>query len=444
MLSNTRIKALKPKSTPYRVWDSKGDGLGIQVAPGGGKAFFQFYTVPAGYGSKVKRRFMPLGKFPAMTLDNAREQVRGNRELLAQGIDPQAQRKADQQAREKMEVENRRKGTVRQLFDCYIAELKTTRRPATSELVARLFERDAIPVLGADTKARDVTPDQIKLCLHRVIKRGAMVQANRLHSYLRRAFVIGLEHDNDPKNIKAEILFGLERNPARDVPKPMKKEAPRMRALDWWEIAAIFKALDRCPLYPETIHLLKLSYLAGGQRFEELRGAPWSEFNFDAGRWDIPAPRTKNNRAHLVPLVPEAVAELKKLKQLTGHSKYLFPKLGDIKAVMPGETPSQAARSLQRFMAKEHEQNPDKYPLLEPWQPRDCRGTVKTRLGELKISREIRNQLQNHATTSDVAGKFYDRFDYFEEKTRALQAFVKRLCAEIDGKKIPSNVVSIK
>jgi integrase len=57
----------------------------------------------------------------------------------------------------------------------------------------------------------------------------------------------------------------------------------------------------------------------------ELRHAEWSEFDFETAEWNIPAGRMKMKVAHLVPLSIQAIAILKELQPLTGHSKYVFP-----------------------------------------------------------------------------------------------------------------------
>ena len=54
-------------------------------------------------------------------------------------------------------------------------------------------------------------------------------------------------------------------------------------------------------------------------------GAEWSEIDFDIALWNIPAPRMKVKRAHVVPLSKQSIAILKELQAITGHRKFLFP-----------------------------------------------------------------------------------------------------------------------
>jgi integrase len=59
-------------------------------------------------------------------------------------------------------------------------------------------------------------------------------------------------------------------------------------------------------------------------RVGELRRAEWSEINFKASEWRIPASRMKARRPHIVPLSRQAKSLFRDLHKLTGYSKYVF------------------------------------------------------------------------------------------------------------------------
>jgi integrase len=50
-----------------------------------------------------------------------------------------------------------------------------------------------------------------------------------------------------------------------------------------------------------------------------------SEFDLEAGRWDIPANRMKMDTPHIVPLAKQALEALELLRILSGKSEWLFP-----------------------------------------------------------------------------------------------------------------------
>jgi integrase len=66
--------------------------------------------------------------------------------------------------------------------------------------------------------------------------------------------------------------------------------------------------------------------------------APWSEFDLDRARWDIPAERMKMKTPHIIPLSRQAVEVLRALKLLTGNDKLVFPGAMDKKKPMSNNT----------------------------------------------------------------------------------------------------------
>ena len=137
--------------------------------------------------------------------------------------------------------------------------------------------------------------------------------------------------------------------------------------------------------------------------------------------WEISHNRTKNNKTHLIPLNEIALALLKELQEITGTSKWLFPKLPATKPGKANDEPympiTTLSRALTRFCKK--------YNFIK-FNPRDLRRTCKTRMGELGLSKEIRDRLHNHAL-SDVSSKHYDRYDYLPEKKKAINAWGSHL-----------------
>ena len=73
--------------------------------------------------------------------------------------------------------------------------------------------------------------------------------------------------------------------------------------------------------------------------------------------------------------------------------------------------------------------------------PHDLRRTVGTRLAELRIAKEIRDRVLNHAA-GDVGSKHYNLHDYFDEKREALTRWSRALSAIIAP--APANVVPIR
>jgi integrase len=412
--SDKGIQNLKPGAKPRREFDKGSDpGFGVQVTPAGTKTFFLAYRFDG------RRRFMNLGTYPDTSLADARATCRDSRALLDKGVDPQEHRNtAERERREAAEQAQREetRGTVAQLFAAYIANLAAQGKPS-AEQISRIYGADVGPVIGA-MKAAEVTPRDIKRTLFRIIERGAMVQANRVRSYLLAAFKFGIEHDNHPANMKAEILFDLQTNPVRDVPKALKREAVGDRELGADEIRDLWTRLAQGTMDPLSVGALRLM-LATGQRLGEVLGAPWVEFDLEGRKWEIPAKRTKNNRAHVVPLADLHLEILAQLRPYSGASEWVFPKRN---GTGPRHIDS-ISQAVARFC------NPgatSKRPGFPKFTPRDLRRTWKTRAGEIGLGKEIRDRLQNHALT-DVSSQHYDRYDYMPEKRKAMEAWCEWL-----------------
>ena len=396
------IKSLTPKAQPYRVFEQASDkGFCVQVLRTGTKTFEQQYTLQG------HRRFMRLGTYPDTSLAEARQRARKTRKLIDKGLDP---REAAAHTRR----EERIKGSVNQLLDGYLAQMASDGKRSVKE-VGRSLQNDARPLIGT-LPARDITPAHIRDILFRLIRRGASVQANRLRSYLRTAFQWGVYHDNNPRSVGAEVLFQIDRNPVDAVPKDSSVESVGERVHSWEEIARIWND-DRLPL----LHRLAVQLIlaTGGQRPGEITEARFEEFDLGARVWTLPPERTKNKRYHLVPLTNLALGIVNSITVINGAlGLFLFPARGQPPRPQNKSTLPHAVETYCRLSG------------MKEWTPKDLRRTVKTRMGEIGISKPIRDHIQNHALT-DVSAKHYDRYDYLPEKRKALEAWCDHLSRAI-------------
>lgn len=419
------IQGLKPKTAAYRVYERGSDpGFCIRITPAGTKTFQLAYKIAG------RQRFMRLGTYPAMTLAEAREEARAARKLLDQGIDPQEER--DRRAREELQrqAEEAASGTVKQLFQHYVDTLKAQGKDWKE--VERALLRDALPELGAETPAKTVTSLAIAGVLSKVLERGAASMANHLRRYLHRAWQLGIHHDNDPRNLDAEVKFGIPFNPVANVPHDVSAEKAGTRELSWSELRAVWLALDD---YVSAAHAIALRLLmCCGLRVREVIHAELAEFDLEQRLWRIPAERIKSRHKrradHLLPITDQMAEQIERAMAIAGpKSRYLFPGHSNPRSGIPMHDSSlqHAAADVAKAIKIPH------------FTPRDLRRTWKTRGGELGIPREHRNLVQNHART-DVATVHYDVWEYLDEKRQALELFCNHLEAVItadDGKVVP-------
>jgi integrase len=385
--TDKHIKGLKPKAKPYRIYEKGTDkGFGLQITPTGSISFF------VQYAEEAKQKFYNLGRYPSVSLAGARELCREIRLRIDQGIDP---RKTPKQAVY---------GSVSDLFDYYTATMQTSEKK-TWETVKNALDYNCQSILKIP--ANTVEPIHIRTILYDIISRGSPVQANRVRSYLRRAFELGIFHDNDPKNLKSSITFNIKSNPVDFVPKDGSAESVGERNLSFQEIKLIW---NESGLNGQFDLVLKLLIIYGCRPWE-LLGAEKSEFDFEALLWSIPPVRVKNKRWLLLPITPMALETIKNLVDYSRNSAYLVPgRHNDNKPIYK--------TSLQHAT--------DRITIIDKFLPRDIRRTVKTRMGEIGIDKSIRDRLQNHAL-NDVSSRHYDRYDYIKEKRDTLLIWEEKL-----------------
>ncbi len=427
-LTDRELLGLKPKDNKYYVTDNqqeRGKGaLWVLVRPSAKKVFYFVYRLDG------KRIFIVLGDYSksnsgkGITLQQARTKKNELAAFLVQGLNPKAELIRQEFEREQAERKQNQLGTVEELFKGYTNKLKRDGKKSHVQVQDSL-ERNAFPLLCKDSSANQVTSYDIKLILHSVIKRGALVQSNRVRSYLSAAFTYGIEHDNDPTTMDSLITFQLDRNPVRDVPKALKYEKPGDRELSANEIRQLWHTFNVSGRFSHIEHVLKLILATGGQRVTEVSQARWEEFDIVGKVWEIPNSRTKNGKAHLVPLNNLALYLLDAIKNHTSGSTYLFPNRVDSSRPIDTVSLSHATR---RFCNEPSNK-------FSSFSPRDLRRTCKTRMGELGLSKEIRDRINNHAL-GDVSSKHYDRYDYLKEKRIALEAWGRKLEQVINNVKL--------
>jgi integrase len=243
-----------------------------------------------------------------------------------------------------------------------------------------------------------ITQSDVRDLLRRIIANGHPVSANRTLTALKTCF-------------RWHVMEGtLAASPAANIDDP-SPEMPRERVLSDDELTALWRAADndRSPFG----NMVKLLILTGVRR-DEARDAPWKEF--DEREWSIPGSRTKNGRAHVVPLA-SATCDLLKGMPRVGR-KLLF--------TTNGETPisglAKCKKRLAMAMAKELGHEPERWTL------HDLRRTFATGWQKLGIRQEVTEVALNHAggLVSGVAA-IYGRHAYTEEKRSAMDAWAEHV-----------------
>jgi integrase len=237
--------------------------------------------------------------------------------------------------------------------------------------------------------------------------------ANRTLGLLKQVFKFG---------VRKKII---DASPAVAVDKPAK-ENRRDRVLSEDEIKAFWAGLDNSTITNDVRIALRLC-LVTGQRRGEVAGMRRSEI--DGDRWTIPKERTKNAKAHRVPLSPIA----KQLIKAASGEDYLFPsprKKGSGSEPIPIQP-----RALTNAITKNRQ-----HFKAERFSVHDLRRTAATRMAELGVTRFDIAKVLNHSDQAVTA--VYDHYSYDAEKKKALLKWGRKLQEILDGKKA-KKVVSI-
>ena len=310
-LTDKRLKALKPTDKPFEIMDFDVRGFGIRVMPSGVKSFILFRRFP---GSEHPAR-RTLGTYGEISLAEARDKAREWNALVEKGIDPTKEKQRQRQAA--IEAEKQRQAsTFGAAFEDYLHR-KASKLKSAKDIECKLRRECkswmALPLA-------DISPLMVKEVVQAMVARGTSGANARFWFANIRAFFNWCVDDGN-----------LEVSPCAKL-KPTVLIGPpnvRDRVLKDFEIAAYWRA-SQALRYPlgRFFQLLALTAL----RLNEPAKAQWSEFDFNAKLWVIPAERMKGGFAHAVPLTPEISALLESIPRFAGGD-FLFSTTGGEKPI---------------------------------------------------------------------------------------------------------------
>jgi integrase len=320
-LSDTAIRSLKPGDRPYKVYDRH--GLFLLVNPGGSKLWRWKYRFDG------KEKLMALGEYPVVGLAHARERHLAARKVLADGVDPMAERKAEAEAKQReietlqREAENSLENVARKWWEWWSAG----KSPRHAEHVLRRLEADIFPAFGS--KFIDaVTLADVRELMLAIERRGAGDVARRAHETTGQIFRYAIAHGIANRNPTADF------KPSDILPQVREENFARVDAKDLPGLLLKMQNYQGDALTRLATKLMAYTFV----RTSELIESEWTEFDLDSARWDIPAVRMKMQTTHIVPLSRQSVEVLRALMVLTGNDRFVFPGANDKKKPMSNNT----------------------------------------------------------------------------------------------------------
>jgi len=298
-LTDTAVRTAKPSEKPRKLADER--GLHLLVNHQG-----KYWRMD--YRFDDKRKTLALGVYPDTTLAKAREKRDDARRLLADGVDPGENKKAQRSARREL-VANSFEVVARE----WIAKQLPKWAQSQAKKVSSIFENNLFPWIGSRPIA-EIKPPEILVTLRRMEDRGANETARRALQYCGMVFRFAVATGRSSRDITADLKGSL-------APVVTKHHATLIEPQKIGELLRVIDGYQGTLIVKSALRLAPLVFVRPG----EMRKATWAEIDLEKAEWNIPAERMKMREPHLVPLSTQAVIVLRELQPLTGHGKFVFP-----------------------------------------------------------------------------------------------------------------------
>lgn len=400
-----------PENGRLEIADQKCSGLAFRVTAAGVRSWCFRFRDPR--TRKTTRG--TIGRYPTISLQEARQRADELRRQVANGLNPVEQKRRDQQ--------DATQKSFRTLADRYMNEY-ARRHKRSAEADERNLRLHVLPKWANRLYDEIRRADIIEL-VERLVTDGKPTLANRVQALISSIFSFAVDSD---------LING---NPCARLKKRGSETIGR-RVLTDQELRIFWPGIILPPVSQRVGFALRLILLTGA-RPGEIAGIRLNEFEAldDAAnaKWILPAERSKNGRSNLIPLSDIARATVLTAIEISDKNKtFLFP--SPVK-----ENHSITAHSLAVAMSRFADSlsiNIGATWRDEPPTPHDLRRTLATRLAALGVPKEDRDAVLNH-TPRDVGKKHYDLYDREKEKRIALDRWAQSLVAILDNSTLPES-----
>jgi integrase len=318
MLTDTKLRALRPRKRLYRVADA--NGLCIEVTPAGSKLWRYRFRLHG------KASMAALGEYPVVSLVEARRRRDEARATLHAGVSPVTAARARRTAQAE-----RAGNTFAVVASEFLAQRAKNLSAASVKREKRLIEQDLGSIASAPVA--DVEAKTLLTALRKIEQRGAVETAHRARSLAAQVFRYAIATGRTERNPAADLIGALASPSSGHFASLTDPDAvaPMLRAIH---------AYQGTPLVTAALKLAPLVFVRPG----ELRSMRWVDVDLDAGEWRFTA--SKTGTPHIVPLSEQAVAILEDLKGSAGKSEFVFPSVRSIRRPMSENTLNAALRTL--------------------------------------------------------------------------------------------------
>jgi integrase len=398
MLTNTALRAAKPKEKPYKLGDE--GGLYALINPDSSKWWRLKYRFEG------KEKSLSMGVYPHVSLQQARARRDDAKKAVANGIDPSAKRQAEKSANA---------NTFEAVGREWLGLQKAKLAPATYNKAVWTLETLVFPYIGGRPVAKLGAAEVLKV-LKRIEARGIHETAHRTRQRCSQVFRYAVQTDRAAHDVTTDLRGALA--PVVSEHHSAITEPAR--------IGELLRAIEGYSGQPVTAYALKLAPLLF-VRPGELRHAEWTEFDLDGQEphWRIPAEKMKMGEQHVVPLANQALALLRELILLTGRGQFVFPSLRSGSRPMSENTVNAALRRLGY--------------ATDEMTGHGFRSLASTNLNEQGYHPDLIELQLAHAERNKVRAA-YNKAQRLPERRKMMQSWANYL----DGLRARGNVVPLK
>ena len=296
--TDTAIRALPTNIGAYDA-GSDGGGLQLVVTAVGSKIWHLHYRFNG------KKNQITLGRYPTVTLAEARERRDEAKRLLAAGKNPSAARKA-----QKAVAAVAAASTFAALSEELIAKkTREKKRPAT---ISQLHYYVGLLTPLHRRPIAEIEPAEVLMALRRIEDRGNASSAHRARSFASEVWRYAIATGRAKANPVTELRGALAAHtvtPNAAITEP-KAFGTLLRVIDGYSNEYVRAALRFTALT--------------GLRTNEVRLLEWADIDLDEARLSIPGSRMKKGRDYSAPLSRQVVALLKEQHARTGRGALVF------------------------------------------------------------------------------------------------------------------------
>ena len=390
MLTDTKIKSLKPKDKVYKVADR--DGLYVSVSTTGTITFRYDYRING------RRETLTIGKYGAdgINLAEARERLMIARKQVNEGISPASEKRA-----ERNKIRNADRFCV--FAEKYLADVQLA--DSTKALRVATYERDIKDTFG-NRLMTEITTDEIRSHCEKIKERGAPSTAIFVRDLIANVYRYAIQRGHKFANPADEI--------ANSSIATFKK---RERVLTPREIKLFFNTLETTQsdfALKKAVKFILLTLVRKG----ELINATWDEVDFKNKVWTIPAERMKAKRAHNVYLSEQAIDLIVAFQIYSEGSPYLLPGRINRRQPIANSSLNRVIANCIKFINKD-EQRIDEFTV------HDLRRTGSTLLHEMGFNSDWIEKSLAHEQQGVRA--VYNKAEYAEQRKEMMQRWADQV-----------------